>query len=276
MKVGLLQTCATPDVHANRARVVAQIRQASALGADLIAMPEAVDFLHPDPREFARYAQPMAAHEFLALLQSTASELRVWLLAGSLTTRNDLGQPVNRTILIAPDGKVSAWYDKIHLFDAAATKNAVLESSIFSRGKTGVVATIGEVALGLSICYDVRFPYLYRALALHGANVMCVPAAFMKVTGEAHWHALLRARAIETGSYVIAPAQYGSPHDGRESYGRSLVVNPWGEVVAEAGGDAQVITADIDLALVAEARRRIPSLVQTKDFDVIKIRASHD
>lgn len=268
LRVGVVQNCAVPDAARNIAGLEAQIEEAAAKGAGLIALPEACEFLHPDNAEFVRHARPLDEHPAAAALRAAAKDVSVWLLVGSLSVRGEDGKLANRSILISPEGEIRATYDKINLFDAAPGEKQSLESRLYKRGSTAVVADIGVAKLGLTVCYDLRFPLLYRALAQHGANVLTVPSAFMKITGEAHWHTLLRARAIETGCYVLAPAQCGSPHPGRENFGHSLVVNPWGEIIAEAGLGPEVIIADLDLAQVDEARRRIPSLGQNFDFSV--------
>jgi predicted amidohydrolase len=268
LRVGVVQNCATPDAEMNLRGLLKQVRDAAAQGARFVALPEACEFLHPDNVEFGRHARPVPEHPAAISLRGAAKELGVWLLAGSLSVRADSGRLANRSILISPQGDVHATYDKINLFDAAPGEKESLESRLYDRGDTAYVVDIGAAKIGLSICYDLRFPQLYRALARAGAHILTVPSAFMQVTGEAHWHTLLRARAIETGCYVLAPAQCGMPHAGRESYGHSLIVNPWGEIVADAGTDPAVVVADLDLAQVTEARRRIPSITQEFAFKV--------
>ena len=271
LRVALVQNCATPDSAATVAGLARQIEEAARRGAGLIALPEACEFLHPGGAQaFRAHAQPLDRHPAAAALAQAARGAGAWLLVGSLSVRADAEQLANRTLLFAPDGTLRASYDKIHLFDANPEDRAKasLESDLYRRGARAVVADIGAAVLGLTICYDLRFPHLYRALARAGANVLAVPSAFMRVTGEAHWHTLLRARAIETGCFVIAPAQCGEPHAGRQSYGHSLVVNPWGEVLADAGTEPCVVTADLDLREVEVARRRIPSLSHEHGFTV--------
>ena len=270
LRVALVQNRATPDASANVAFLREQIAHAALAGAKLIALPEACEFLHPDNAEFGRHARPVPEHPAAAELAAAARAADAWLLVGSLSVRGDSGKLANRSILFSPAGEIRATYDKINLFDAAPGEKESLESRLYERGNTAYVVDIGAAQLGLSICYDLRFPMLYRALAQAGAQVLAIPSAFMKVTGEAHWHTLVRARAIETGCFVLAPAQCGQPHAGRESYGHSLVVSPWGEVIAEAGTEPATIIADLDLAQVAEARRRIPSITQNYEFKVAK------
>ena len=269
LRVALVQNCATPDAEATVKALSRQVRHAACLGARFVALPEACEFLHPDNTEFGRHARPVLEHPAAVSLRGVAKELGIWLLAGSLSVRAESGKLANRSILISPLGDVRATYDKINLFDAAPGEKESLESRLYERGDTAYVVDIGAAKVGLSICYDLRFPQLYRALARAGAQILTVPSAFMKITGEAHWHTLLRARAIETGCYVLAPAQCGVPHAGRESYGHSLIVNPWGEVVADAGLEPAVVVADLDLAQVVEARRRIPSITQEFAFKVV-------
>jgi predicted amidohydrolase len=199
--------------------------------------------------------------EALAAFRVLAAELGVHLLIGSLPIRVSEEKCANRSFLLAPGGVIAARYDKIHMFDVAVGDGQhYRESAKFEPGRDTVLAEVGPLTLGLTVCYDLRFPHLYRALAKLGATVLCVPAAFTQVTGEAHWHVLLRARAIENGAYVIAPAQGGRHADGRQTYGHSLVVGPWGEILAEAGTEPAVLLAELDPAAVTEARRKIPSL----------------
>jgi predicted amidohydrolase len=268
LRVAVVQNRATPDAAANLAFLREQISRAALAGAELIALPEACEFLHPDNAEFGRHARPVAEHPAALALGEAARLAKAWLLVGSLSVRGESGKLANRSILFGPAGEIRATYDKINLFDAAPGEKESLESRLYQRGETARVVDIGLATLGLSICYDLRFPQLYRALAQAGAQVLAIPSAFMKITGEAHWHTLVRARAIETGCFVLAPAQCGQPHEGRESYGHSLVVDPWGEVIAEAGTEPATLVADLDLAQVARARRRIPSITQNYDFKV--------
>ncbi len=269
LRVAVVQNCARPDAEHNIEGLRRQIRDAAARGASLITLPEACEFLHPDNEAFSRHARPLEEAPAATALAEAARESGTWLLVGSLSVRAANGKLSNRSVLYSPQGEMRATYDKINLFDAAPGEKESLESRLYQRGDTAFVVDIGAAKLGLSICYDLRFPQLYRALARAGAQILAVPSAFMQITGEAHWHTLLRARAIETGCFVLAPAQCGSPHEGRESYGHSLIVNPWGEVMADAGIEPGIIVADLDLAQVAEARRRLPSITQEFDFKVV-------
>jgi hypothetical protein len=272
LRVALIQNCASPDSAHTVAGLLAQVKEATAGGAKVVALPEACEFLHSENAEFARHARPLHEHPAAIALCAAAREASAWLLVGSLSVRADPERLANRSIVVSPRGEIRATYDKINTFDAKPvdTERAHQESRLYRRGESAVLVDIGVAVLGLTICYDLRFPQLYRALAQAGANLLCVPSAFMKVTGEAHWHTLLRARAIETGCFVLAAAQCGMPHPGRESFGHSLVVNPWGEIIAEAGTEPAVILADLDLAEVDAARRRIPSLTQNFAFEVVR------
>jgi predicted amidohydrolase len=218
--------------------------------------------LHPAAFEEAR-------HPVLQAFADLARERRTWLLLGSLGVRADDGRIFNRGYLIDPQGAVAARYDKIHMFDVELTQGAPLrESATIAPGDCAVLADTGFCALGLSICYDLRFPHLYRRLAQAGADVLAVPAAFTKVTGEAHWHVLNRARAIENGCYVAAPCQYGTLPGGAACFGHSLIVDPWGTVLADGGEAEGIVLADIDPAEVRRARSRIPALSHDRPFEI--------
>jgi predicted amidohydrolase len=205
----------------------------------------------------------------LLAFRATAKELGVWLLIGSMAIKVGERQCANRSFLIGPDGAIRASYDKIHMFDVDLPNGEQYrESRNFRRGERAVIADLPWGRLGLSICYDLRFPQLYRALAHAGASFLTIPAAFTHTTGKAHWHVLQRARAIETGCFVIAPAQGGVHPNGRHTFGHSLIVAPWGEILAEAGEDPCVITAEIDPAKVAEVRQRIPALTHDRPISM--------
>jgi predicted amidohydrolase len=213
--------------------------------------------------------EPEEKSQALARLRALARELGIWLHVGSLAVKVEPEKIANRSYLIDPDGKIAALYDKLHLFDVdLAGGESYRESRNIRPGGKAVLADLPWGRLGLSICYDLRFPALYRALACSGASFIAVPSAFTRQTGEAHWHVLLRARAIETGTFIFAASQGGVHENGRSTYGHSLIVSPWGEVLAEAGEDPQVLFADIDPRLSAEARAKIPSLRHGRDFDV--------
>jgi len=257
------------DAATNVETATALIRQATGLGASFIATPEVtVLFEAESDRLFAKVHVEDEDPSLLAL-RNTAKELGVWLLIGSMAIKVGERQCANRSFLIGPDGAIRASYDKIHMFDVDLPNGEMYrESRNFRRGERAVVADMPWGRLGLSICYDLRFPQLYRALAHAGASFLTIPAAFTHTTGKAHWHVLQRARAIETGCFVIAPAQGGIHPNGRHTYGHSLIVAPWGEILAEAGEDPCVITAEIDPSKVAEARQRIPALTHDRPIPV--------
>jgi len=257
------------DAATNVETATALIREATGLGASFIATPEVtVLFEAESDRLFAKVHVEDEDPSLLAL-RNTAKELGVWLLIGSMAIKVGERQCANRSFLIGPDGAIRASYDKIHMFDVDLPNGEMYrESRNFRRGERAVVADMPWGRLGLSICYDLRFPQLYRALAHAGASFLTIPAAFTHTTGKAHWHVLQRARAIETGCFVIAPAQGGIHPNGRHTYGHSLIVAPWGEILAEAGEDPCVITAEIDPSKVAEARQRIPALTHDRPIPV--------
>lgn len=259
--IACAQMTATPDVSANLAAAEGLVRDAAAQGIDLVALPEAFDFLAPGKQAIPDYAPPFSSHPALELLSRLASEMGIMVLAGSVSARTADGQAVNRSVLFDRRGQVAGHYDKIHMFDVDLPGDeASRESDLYKAGDRLVTlpTDIGEI--GLSICYDLRFPHLYRALAQSGAQILMVPAAFSSITGPLHWHALLRARAIETGCYVVAPAQCGRNHEGRISYGHSLIVDPWGRILAEGGDACGLVAAEIDLGEVARYRAAIPSI----------------
>jgi predicted amidohydrolase len=205
----------------------------------------------------------------LAALRETARSHRLWLHVGSLAIKVSPDKAANRSILIAPDGEIAARYDKIHMFDVdLAGGESYRESRSYRPGDVAIAANLPWGRLGLTVCYDLRFPALYRALAEAGASFLAIPSAFTRQTGEAHWHVLIRARAIENTCYVLAAAQGGRHENGRETYGHSLVVDPWGRVLAEGGEEPGVVMAEIALAEIAAARKRIPSLQHGRRFEV--------
>jgi deaminated glutathione amidase len=267
MRIGLIQMCAGDEVRANIAAAAVAIREAAREGARLIATPEMTSLMDMRRGALMAKTRPEAEDEALPAFQALAAELGLTLLIGSLAIRIGAERCANRSYLLGATGDIIARYDKIHMFDVeVGDGQSYRESAKFEPGQAAVTAEAEGLKLGLTVCYDLRFPQLYRALAQAGAEILCVPAAFTKVTGEAHWHVLLRARAIETGSYVLAPAQGGRHADGRETFGHSLVVGPWGEILAEGGTAPQIVLAEIDPAESREARRRIPSLKHDRPF----------
>jgi len=261
IKVACVQMRSGTDVARNIADASALIREAAGHGAELVATPEMTTLLDRKPGAVWEKSTTEDADLGLRTFRALAKDLAVTLLIGSIAIRAGGNKSANRSFLIGPDGAVIASYDKIHMFDVQLNAgNVYRESDSFAAGDRIVVASLPAGPLGMTVCYDVRFPDLYRQLALGGAKIIAVPSAFTRITGEAHWHILLRSRAIETGCFIIAPAQGGKHEDGRETYGHSLIIDPWGEILAEAGTEPGAITATLDLARVDEVRGKIPSL----------------
>jgi predicted amidohydrolase len=257
----LVQTSSGVDMTANLDAAETMIRQAVDRGADMVLTPENVAMMQARRQATIDNACAEDAHPGLARLAAVARECGIWLVIGSLHIRPGDGRLANRSYLIDPEGAVAAHYDKIHMFDVTLSSGEVYrESATFTPGDRAVAAATPWGAVGLTVCYDVRFPALYRMLARAGVGYLTVPSAFTAKTGAAHWHALLRARAIETGSFVFAPAQCGEPVAGRPTYGHSLIVSPWGEVLADAGETPGVVLAEIDPDAVVKARAAIASL----------------
>ncbi len=261
IRAALVQMRSGLDMARNLRDAADLIRQAKADGADFVSTPEMTNILEPDRPRLRALARTEAEDEGVRAFSDLAKELGIWLNIGSLALKGEGDRLVNRSLLLSPAGAVAARYDKIHLFDVdLPTGESLRESHAYQAGTSAVLVETSLAAIGLTICYDMRFAYLYRALAKAGAKIFTVPSAFTVPTGHAHWHVLLRARAIETASFVLAAAQGGRHESGRETYGHSLIVSPWGEVLAEAGTEPGVIMADIDLAIVDAVRSRIPAL----------------
>jgi predicted amidohydrolase len=269
LRVALIQMRSGIDAAANRKAATPLLRQAAEAGARLIATPENTSRCDRNRERFLGAILPEREDPEIAAWAKLAKEMGVWLLEGSTAVAAADGRALNRSLLFSPDGKVAARYDKIHLFDVnLGGGETYRESATFAPGATAelVEGPMGA-KLGLTICYDLRFPELYRALARAGADIITVPSAFTRPTGEAHWEVLLRARAIETGAFVIAPAQGGVHEDGRTTYGHSLVVDPWGAVVGKLDHDEPgVLVADLNLDEVASARARIPAWAGPREF----------
>lgn len=264
-----VQNCAGDDLEANLAAADAHVRAAAAAGADFIALPEFFCNLERSARAYYDKGYAVDDHPAVLRYAALARELGRWILLGSVPVKAGPGKVWNRSLLLDPQGAVRASYDKIHLFDVAIKDGqSYLESASVEAGARAVVADLPWGRLGLSICYDVRFAYLYRTLAQAGAQFLTIPAAFTAKTGEAHWHTLVRARAIETGCYVIAPGQCGTRAWGRATYGHSLIVDPWGEVLADGGEEPGFVLATIDPARVAEVRAMIPALAHDREVRV--------
>jgi len=268
LKVGLIQLRTPADQGAALAQAEPLVREAAAKGARLIATPEGTNILQRNRAALFEAIEPMESDPAVIGLSRLAEELGVWLLIGSALIRRPDGKCANRSILVRPDGAVAATYDKLHMFDAdLPTGERPRESTSYEPGDRAVIAKAADALLGLTICYDVRFPLLHHALAKAGAEVLTVPSAFTRPTGEKHWEILLRARAIETGAFVIAPAQGGTHEDGRQTWGHSMAVAPWGEIIALADHDEPcALIADLDLAEVANARAAIPALANAREF----------
>lgn len=268
MKVAAIQMRSGLDPDANLAALETLLAEATAAGARYVLTPE-VTMVFPENRaQLAHVAAPFEGHPQLGRVGELAALHGIHIHIGSLAVPLSDGRFANRSVLFGPDGAIVASYDKIHLFDADIVGlNAYRESATYAAGERAVTADLGTFTLGMSICYDMRFPQLYNALANAGANLIAVPAAFTVPTGQAHWHVLLRARAIETGSYVIAAAQGGQHSNGRATYGHSLIVDPWGRIVAEFDHDMPgVLLAEIVPEQVVEARQRIPALANARNF----------
>jgi predicted amidohydrolase len=264
---GCIQLTAAREFAPNIETATRLIREAADKGADLILLPENCTMIEPVREKAQEKAVPEAEHPGLAAFRDLAKETGAWILAGSLTIRLQNGKLANRSILLDAEGEIAARYDKLHLFDVVLKNDEwYRESDYIEPGAEAVLAPTPFGPMGMTVCYDVRFPYLYRDLAQAGAIMLTVPSAFTKTTGEAHWHILNRARAIETGCYVLAPAQWGEHAEGRRTYGHSLIVDPWGEVLADGGEGEGVILAEIDPAAVEKARRRIPSLTHDRAY----------
>jgi predicted amidohydrolase len=268
MKIALIQT-RTPATHeAALAHVLPMVREAAAAGATFIATPEGTNILQKDRDVLLPLLRALDEDVVVAGLRQAARDLGVSLLIGSALVRREDGGAANRSVLVSPAGEIAATYDKLHMFDVdLPSGERSRESETYEPGDRAVVAQAGDLRLGMTVCYDLRFPALYRALALAGAEVMTIPSAFTRPTGAAHWEVLMRARAIETGSFVLAPAQGGRHEDGRATYGHSLVIAPWGEVLAGLDHDEPgVLLADLDLEAPAKARAAIPALKNAREF----------
>jgi deaminated glutathione amidase len=273
MRAALLQMCSSDVPAENLSQAERMIRQAAVEGAALVLTPEVTNIVSTSRARQQAVLETEERDATLARLRAVAAETGVWLVIGSLALRtgDPDGRFANRSFLIAPDGAIAARYDKIHMFEVDLDGGErYRESAGFRPGERAVVAEAAGAKLGLTVCYDLRFAYLYRALAQAGAQILTVPSAFTVPTGKAHWHVLLRARAIETGCFVLAPAQTGThpASEGavRRTYGHSLAVSPWGEVLADGGEDPGVTLVDLDLAAVERARASVPALRHDRAF----------
>jgi len=267
-RVGLIQTRTPATQAAALTHIAPLIRNAAAQGATLIVTPEGSNILQKDRDKLLPLLATPAEDAVVTGLQAMAAKLKVWILIGSALVLRDDGKAANRAMLVSPDGEITATYDKLHMFDVdLPTGETARESAVYEPGDRAVTAQAGEARLGLTICYDMRFPAVYRALALAGAEILTVPAAFTRPTGKAHWEILLRARAIETGSFVLAPAQGGTHQDGRGTWGHTLAIGPWGEILGQLDhDDPGVLIVDLPPNAIASARRAIPALANARAF----------
>ena len=267
--VGLVQMNSGPEIEPNIESASAFIREAAAGCAKLIVTPENTTMIETVREKQMARAYPEEKHPGVSAFSELARELGVWLSIGSMTIGLGGDKAANRSFLFGPDGGIAARYDKIHMFDVEVPDGQTYrESATFRPGEEAVLADLPWGRLGITICYDIRFPYLYRALAKAGASFITTSAAFTEMTGKAHWHVLQRARAIETGCFIFAAAQTGEHTNKRRTYGHSLVVAPWGEVLADGGTETGVVLAEIDPALVAKARSTVPSLENDRPFEL--------
>jgi len=275
MRIGLVQLSVGPDPDANLPTTIDYIQRCAHEGAAIVFTPEVTNLIETDGALQKKKLKPAEEDLTLAALRALARELSIWVQVGSLALNESLpdGRYSNTSFLIAPDGSIGARYDKIHMFDVVLSETeAFKESARYAPGARAVVAKAGDASVGLSVCYDLRFAHLYRVLAKSGADILSIPAAFAHTTGQAHWHVLTRARAIETGSFVVAAAQTGEhsreSHALRRTYGHSIVVGPWGEVLLDMGDQPGHAVLDIDLSQVETARRRVPAISSDRDFEL--------
>ncbi|MFC3182279.1 carbon-nitrogen hydrolase family protein [Cypionkella sinensis] len=273
MRAGLVQLTVGDDPAANLAGTQAHIATAVAGGAGFVLTPECTNLLSSSRSHQRAVMRHEDQDETLAALRDQAAKLGIWLLIGSLgvLTNDPDGRFANRSFLISPSGDIAARYDKIHMFDVNVSETEVYrESAGYRPGSAAVLAETPFAKIGMTVCYDVRFPHLHRRLAQAGAQIITVPAAFNHITGAAHWHVLLRARAIETGCFILAPAQTGFHPErdgkGRNTFGHSLAIAPWGEVLVDGGTEPGVSFVDLDLTAVTKARTRVPSLQHDREF----------
>ena len=267
LKVACIQTNSKSDPNINVREVSSLIRAARSNGAELITTPEVVGMLEPNREKALNKAQPENYHGVLREFRALSRDLAIWLLIGSISIKLSNGKLANRSFLINPDGQIIARYTKIHMFDVEVNDGSIYrESATYQPGTSACLARTPWGLVGLTICYDIRFPALYRDLAKAGAKIIFIPSAFTEVTGEAHWHILQRARAIENGCFIVSAAQTGMHEQNRKTFGHSIIVDPWGNILADADKDVGFITADLDLNLVDEVRKKIPSLTHDREY----------
>ena len=271
MRVACLQMRSTTNVAENLAALEQMTGEAAAQGATYIQSPEMTSLIDKNPKRLlANIEADEGQNQIVALAQNLAKRHKIWLHIGSIAVRTEGQKAANRGLLFSPNGTRIANYDKIHMFDVDLPNNeSWRESVLYQAGNEAVIANCDGFNLGMSICYDLRFPHLYRALSQAGAGILSCPAAFTKQTGEAHWHTLLRARAIENGAFMIAAAQGGKHEDGRTTYGHSMVINPWGKIIAELKhNNPAILVCDIDLSEIDQTRTRIPALSNNQEFAI--------
>lgn len=270
-KAALVQISAGPDPVENAKTNARLLADAASGGADFVMFPEVCNMIEPDRAACREKARPAAADETLNKLRDGAAKLGVWVLVGSVVAQSEdtPGKLANRSFLIDASGEIAGSYDKMHLFDVdVGTGDVYRESDTYRPGQKTCIAETPWGPFGMTVCYDMRFPHLYRDLARAGAVMLSAPSAFTRPTGEAHWHVLLRARAIECGAFVFAPAQTGDHAGGRKTYGHSLAVGPWGEILADGGTDLGITFVDIDTSQSLDVRKRIPSLQHDRPYSL--------
>jgi predicted amidohydrolase len=275
-KVAAVQMCSGVDPAKNAADMARLVREAAAQGAIYIQTPEMTGALQRDRQALKAVLRDEATDIVASTARGLAEELGVFVHIGSTAIAAGEGKMANRAFLFGPDGQQISTYDKIHMFDVDLDNGeSWRESSAYQPGVAARVVDLPFAKLGFAICYDVRFPHLFRTEAMAGAEILTVPAAFTRQTGEAHWEILLRARAIENGAFLIAAAQAGLHEDGRETFGHSMVIDPWGKVLASAGGTGEaVVVAEIDIALVHATRAKIPNLKNAREFELDRVSAA--
>ncbi|GHF10510.1 amidohydrolase [Kordiimonas sediminis] len=269
MHVALIQMTSSNDVAENIEAASTFIKEAAKAGARYVQTPETTHLMEMNRQSVLEKARAQEDDPGVQAFSALAKELGIWLHIGSLIIKTAEDRLANRAFLFGPDGCLRTSYDKLHLFDVDLDGGeSYRESRLYDHGSQGQLVKTPDASIGISICYDLRFPYLYREMAQKGADILTVPAAFTKPTGEAHWYTLLRARAIENGAFVLAAAQTGLHATGRETYGHSLIIDPWGAVLVDAGTDTGVVNAVLDLEMVAKIRQRIPSLKHSRDVSI--------
>ena len=269
LRIACLQTRPMPSVNSALDEALPLARQAASAGAQFLFLPEYCGGLASDGAALVPPAHEENDHPFLASFQGFARDHSVWIMIGSIAVKGNAGKIINRGFVLDPEGRIISRYDKIHMFDIQISPTEVYrESARVAPGEASCLVRTSFAQIGHTICYDLRFPHLYRDLAKAGAEILCVPAAFTKKTGQAHWHVLNRARAIENGAFVVSSCAVGAVEGGGEAYGHSLIIDPWGEVLGDGGETPGVVMAEIDLDKVGEARGKIPSLTHDRPYNM--------